>query len=59
MKTSWQIVKSPREDGALAAIRNSRFIEVDLPDDFMLDAFPFTDGTFLVVVTMVKGKVQQ
>lgn len=54
MKTSWQIVESPHEDGALAAVRRSRFINDVLPDDFQIDAFPFTDKTFLVVVTVMK-----
>lgn len=56
MKTSWQIVESPHEDGALQAIRKSRFIHETLPDDFQIDAFPFTDRTFLVVVTVMKRK---
>lgn len=54
MKKSWQIVESPHEDGALQAIRKSRFINETLPDAFMIDAFPFTDRTFLVVVTILK-----
>ena len=54
MKTLWQIVESPHDDGPFAAIRKSRFNAMMLPQDFKIEVFLFTDVTFLVVVTVLK-----
>jgi hypothetical protein len=54
MKTLWQIVESPHEEGPIAAIRRSRFINMVLPQEFKLDVVRFTDVTVLVVVTVLK-----